>query len=140
MDTLKEVFEGSEPLFEGLYIHDRWDWSVRHPVLRLDFSGGSYCKQGGLHEDVMAQLEDMAEEAGVATRYERAPARFRHLIGALSRQAGQRVVVLIDEYDKPILDALEVPDIARANRELPDHHRRRNFGRQVALSLGLSQP
>ena len=48
----------------------------------------------------------------------RAPRRcFRHLLGALSRQAGQRVVVLVDEYDKPILDALEVPDIARANRD-----------------------
>ena len=117
LDTLKEVFEGNESLFEGLYIRDHWDWSVCHPVLRLDFSGGSYHEQGGLHEDVMAQLDDVAEEAGVATRYERAPARFRHLIGALSRQTGQRVAVLIDEYDKPILDALEVPELARANRD-----------------------
>ena len=117
LDTLKEVFAGNESLFEGLYIRDHWDWSVRYPVVRLDFSGGSYHERGRLHEDVMAQLSDLAEEAGVATRYEHAPACFRHLIGALSRQAGQRVVVLVDEYDKPILDALEVPDIARANRD-----------------------
>lgn len=38
LDTLKELFEGNEPLFVGLHIHDHWDWSVRHPVLRLDFS------------------------------------------------------------------------------------------------------
>ena len=37
VDTLKELFEGNEPLFEGLDVHDRWDWSVRHPVVRLDF-------------------------------------------------------------------------------------------------------
>ena len=37
LDTLKEVFEGNEPLFAGLYIHDHWDWSVRHPVVRLSF-------------------------------------------------------------------------------------------------------
>ena len=37
LDTLKELFEGSEALFTGLHIHDRWDWSVRHPVVRLDF-------------------------------------------------------------------------------------------------------
>ena len=117
LDTLKEVFAGNESLFEGLYIRDHWDWSVRYPVVRLDFSGGSYHERGRLHEDVMAQLNDLAEEAGVATRYEHAAACFRHLIGALSRQAGQRVVVLVDEYDKPILDALEVPDIARANRD-----------------------
>ncbi len=117
LDTLKELFEGNESLFAGLAIHDRWDWSQRYPVLRLDFSGGSYYERGGLREDAMAQLQDLAEEAGVATRYESAPACFRHLLGALSRQAGQRVVVLVDEYDKPILDALEVPDVARANRD-----------------------
>ena len=117
LDTLKEVFEGNKSLFEGLDIHDHWDWSRRYPVVRLDFSGGSYYERGGLHEDAMAQLQDLAEEAGVTTRYESASACFRHLLGALSRQAGQRVVVLVDEYDKPILDALEVPDVARANRD-----------------------
>lgn len=49
----QEVFEGNESLFEGLYIRDHWDWSIRHPVLRLDFSGGSYHEPGSLHEDVM---------------------------------------------------------------------------------------
>ena len=72
LDTLKEMFEGNEPLFEGLAIHDRWDWSRRYPVVRLDFSGGSYYERGGLHEDAMAQLHDLAEEAGVTTRYESA--------------------------------------------------------------------
>ncbi len=42
LDTLKELFEGNEPLFAGLYIHDRWDWSVRHPVLRLSFGSGHF--------------------------------------------------------------------------------------------------
>ena len=116
LDTLKELFEGNEALFRGLAIHDR-DWSVRHPVVRLDFGSGSYLEPGGLHEDVMAQLEAVAEDAGIAPRYATAPVRFRHLIRALRRQAEQPVVVLVDEYDKPILDALETPEIARANRD-----------------------
>ena len=37
LDTCKELFEGDETLFEGLAIHDQWDWSVRHPVVRLSF-------------------------------------------------------------------------------------------------------
>ena len=41
VDTLKELFEGSEELFRGLAIHDGWGWSQRHPVVRLDFSGGT---------------------------------------------------------------------------------------------------
>ena len=117
LDTMKELFEGNRPLFEGLAIHDRWDWSVRHPVLRLDFGSGDYRQAGGLHEDVTAQLDDAAETAGVASRYDSAPVRFRHLIRALARQAGQPVVVLVDEYDKPILDVLDAPETARANRD-----------------------
>ena len=79
--------------------------------------GGSYNEPGGLHEDVMAQLDDEAEAAGIATRHDTAPARFRHLIRALHRQVEHPVVVLVDEYDKPILDALEEPETARANRD-----------------------
>ena len=117
LDTLKEVFEGNQELFEGLYIHDRHDWSQRHPAVRLDFGSGNYQDPSELHEDVMAQLEDLAEEAGIAPRYNIAPARFRHLIRTLSRQRGQPVVVLVDEYDKPILDVLQKREVARAVRD-----------------------
>ena len=41
IDTLSELFRGSEELFRGLAIHDRWDWSVRHPIVRLDFAGAT---------------------------------------------------------------------------------------------------
>ncbi|MDE2737028.1 MAG: ATP-binding protein [Gemmatimonadota bacterium] len=118
LDTLKEVFEGNEPLFEGLYIHDRWDWSVRHPVLRLDFSSGTYQGPDDLREEVAAQLNALEEEAEIIPRDDdTAPARFRRLMKVLHERSGQRVAVLVDECDKPILDALEVPDIARANRD-----------------------
>ena len=117
LDTLKELFEGNEPLFEGLYIHDHWDWSVRHPVLRLDFGIGNFKEPGYVQANVMTQLHTIAEEAGIAPRYDTAPECFGDLIRVLHRQVGQRVVVLVDEYDKPILDALEVPEVARANRD-----------------------
>ncbi len=117
LDTLKELFEGNEPLFEGLAIHDQWDWSVVHPVLRLDFSSGNFKEPGDLHKDVMEQLDAIESEVSVRSSYDTARGRFRHLIQMLHQQIGQRVVVLIDEYDKPILDALEVPEVARANRD-----------------------
>ena len=78
LDTLKELFEGNEPLFEGLHIHGHWDWRVRYPVLRLDFGSGSYGEPGDLHKETMAQLDAIAEEAGIAPRYDTAAARFRH--------------------------------------------------------------
>ena len=117
LDTCKELFEGNEALFEGLAVHERWDWSVRHPVVRLSFGAGNFKQPGYLHVNVMAQLDGVERETGVASRYTTGPERLSHLLEALHRDAGQRVVVLVDEYDKPILDALEVPDIARANRD-----------------------
>ena len=117
VDTLKELFEGNESLFEGLYIHDRWDWSVRHPVVRLDFSGGNFKDPGYVEAALMEQLAAAERRAGVVSEYATAPGRFAFLLEALHDRAGQPVAVLVDEYDKPILDALEVPDIARANRD-----------------------
>ena len=117
LDTLKELFEGNEPLFEGLHIHDYWDWQIRYPVVHLSFGKGNFKDEGYLHANVMAQLHTIAEEAGIAPRYDTAPECFSDLIRVLHRQVGQRVAVLIDEYDKPILDALEVPEVARANRD-----------------------
>ena len=117
LDTLKELFEGNEPLFTGLHIHDRWDWSVRHPVVRLDFGAGHFGEPGYVHASTMAQLAAAAEDAGVPVRYDTAPERFRDLLRALHARTGRRVVVLVDEYDKPILDALEAPAVARGNRD-----------------------
>ena len=117
VDTLKELFEGNEPLFEGLDIHDRWDWSVRHPVVRLDFSAGDFNDPDYLREDVAAQLDAAEEGADIESRYSSGPARFRRLLAALHERTGQRVAVLVDEYDRPILDALGKPELARANRD-----------------------
>ena len=117
LDTLKELFEGNEPLFAGLDIHDHWDWSVRHPVLRLDFSSGNFKEPGYVEATLMEQLAATERRSEVVSEYATAPGRFAALLEALHDQAGQPVAVLIDEYDKPILDALEVPEVARANRD-----------------------
>ena len=116
LDTIKELFEGSEELFRGLAIHDQWDWTPR-PVVRISFGSGDFAEPGYLREDMAAQLEDIEEQAGVGPGEANAPLRFRRLIRALHRRSGQRVAVLVDEYDKPILDALAVPDVAWANRD-----------------------
>ena len=117
LDTLKELFEGNEPLFEGLHIHDHWDWSVRYPVVRLDFGSGNFKEEGYLQANVMEQLAAIERRAKIVSEHTTAPGRFASILEILHAQAGQRVVVLVDEYDKPILDALEVPEIARANRD-----------------------
>ena len=117
LDTLKELFEGNEPLFAGLDIHDHWDWSVRHPVLRLDFSNGNFTEPGYLQANLIDQLTAIERRSGVVAESATVPGRFARQLEGLHERTGQRVAVLIDEYDKPILDALEVPEVARANRD-----------------------
>ena len=117
LDTIKELFEGSEELFQDLDIHNQWDWRLRHPVLRLDFGRGAFGEPGLVGKEALAQLDGIERRAGVEGRYDTAAARFGHLIESLHERAGQRVVVLVDEYDKPILDALGTPELARSNRE-----------------------
>ena len=118
LDTLKEFFEGSEELFAGLYIYDQHDWSKRHPVVRLSFGGGSFVERGLLEANVMEQLAAAERRTGVVPEYLTAAGRFAFLLEALHGQTGRRVAVLVDEYDKPILDALvDMPEVARANRD-----------------------
>ena len=116
LDTIKELFEDNEALFRGLAIHDQWEWGRPHQVLRLDFGSGDYEQPDWLAEDAATQLEAIERRTGTPAGSGSPPARFRRLIAELHERCGQRVVVLVDEYDKPILDALGTPEVARANR------------------------
>ena len=117
IDTLKHLLEGDQELFAGLDAYDHWDWSVRYPVVQLDFAGLNAIRPGDLEEDVLAQLLNLESSAGMQARHTSGPRRLEDLIRSLHRDSGRRVCVLVDEYDKPILDALRDPDLARANRE-----------------------
>ena len=110
LDTLKE-------LFEGLEAYDRWDWSVRYPVVRLEFGRGDYAEPGHLQVNLMAQLDSVDRLTGLRSACNSGPERLARLLEILHTRSGQRVVVLVDEYDKPILDARHKPDIAKANRD-----------------------
>jgi hypothetical protein len=118
LDTLAELFAGNEPLFRGLYCHDKWDWGKKYPVIRISFAEGRLESREGLEAHIADELDANAQRLGLDV-----PAagdshlRFRHLIQAAVKYHGQRVVVLVDENDKPILDNLTEPDIARAMRE-----------------------
>ena len=87
--------------------------TVRHPVVRLSFGSGNFKEPGYVEASLMEQLAAAERRATVVTEYNTAPGRLASLLEARHDQTGQRVAVLIDEYDKPILDALEVPEVAR---------------------------
>ena len=118
LDTLGELFAGSEELFRGLRIHDHWDWDEKHPVVRLSF-GGKYSEPGELGSSIHTQLRIIERNAGLdpAPDTMKPPDRLRDLLDRLRHQTGRQVVVLVDEYDKPILDVLGDPERAKANRD-----------------------
>lgn len=86
-------------------------------MVKLSFGGGHLKDLESLQTSVHEQLLDLEIDSEVQARHQSAAGRLRHLIRALHRQTGQQVAVLVDEYDKPILDALDDPACARANRD-----------------------
>ncbi len=104
-------------LFRGLDIHGHWDWSVTHPVVCLSF-GGKYNEPEEIGGDVIEQLEAVEHEHGSTSvrASNTGPRRLCNILWRLHQATGQRVVVLVDECDKPILDVLDHPERAHANR------------------------
>lgn len=117
IDTLKELFEANEPLFQGLAAEQQWDWSISYPVLRFSFSGGDFSSTEQLSQNINDQLTTHEAAWNINPAHTTYSGRFRHLIQQLKTQTGRGVVVLIDEYDKPILDVLRHADVARSNRD-----------------------
>ena len=117
VDTLKEIFEGNQQLFEGLYIHDKWDWSRRYPVIKIDFAGGVLKSREELDDKIRDILSANASRLGVSYEKSSVSGQFGSLISAAASKYGLRAVVLVDEYDKPLLDNIENPVVAAELRE-----------------------
>jgi hypothetical protein len=116
IDTFAELFEGHRALFEGLAAEDRWDWSRRHPVIRLSFSGGVSPAGTGLAQRIRENLRVNREALGLplpdGLPSDDLSGNFADLIRQAHLRRGERAVVLIDEYDKPILDNIADPVVA----------------------------
>ncbi len=117
LDTLKELFEGNRQLFQGLAAHHQWDWSVTYPVISISFGGGVVRDRPDLEATLHQQLSYHEGRFALPAAFPDIRSRFHELIRLVHAQTGRRVVILVDEYDKPILDRIEEPDAARQIRE-----------------------
>jgi hypothetical protein len=118
ISTLECVFKGQKELFEGLHIYDKWDFEP-YPIIRISFSNIGY-RTKGLLNAIGDTLEEIASEYGIPLFSEKADIAncFKELIKSLFQKYNQQVVILIDEYDKPIIDYLDPEQLhlARENR------------------------
>ncbi len=112
LDTMHELFSGNRALFEGLWIADKWDWSQTFPVIRLSFDA---VKHGlGLEDAINDALHGIAKTYEIELSKTDPGSLFKELIEALVEKTGKQVVILIDEYDKPITDHIDPYDLKKA--------------------------
>ena len=117
MDTLRNIFEANKELFEGLYIYDKYDWSDRYPVIKFSF--GSVRSSEQLINDILDVLKRNAEKLGLnVVETEDYGVLFRDIIQKAYQKFKKPVVILIDEYNKPILDNIDQLNVVKQNREI----------------------
>ncbi|MDR0733517.1 MAG: ATP-binding protein [Dysgonamonadaceae bacterium] len=118
ISTMEAIFKGKKELFEGLYIYDRWDWSLQYPVIRIDWSNIKHATPEEMERSMLLFLKRHAALYQITLVSEYASDCFAELIELLHLKTGQQVVVLIDEYDVPILDAIgATPELMKKTRE-----------------------
>ncbi len=118
ISTFQALFEGRKSLFEGLYIVDKWNWTKTYPVIRIDFAAGSIETREALDKRLLDIFIANQERLDIQCPHHVDMAGcFRELIQQAHDKYGQKVVILIDEYDKPILDQIEKPELAAEIRE-----------------------
>ena len=114
IDTISELFKGSKEYFKGLYIYDKWDWDTKYPVINISFGSGDFSSDETLNERINYIIEDNCDNLDIDYRKHNNLVR---LIKGLYKKYGKKVVILVDEYDKPLLDVITDKPTAIQNRK-----------------------
>ena len=126
LSTLAAYFRGQKELFKGLYLEHAEEVQASHegraaweeyPVLYLDFNTKNYSDEQALAAILNAHLRDWEEAFMLEQREEAPDGRLKDLIQRIYRKTGKQVVILVDEYDKPLLQTMGV------NEELNERYR-----------------
>jgi len=109
LSTIEAFFRGRKELFRGLYIYDRdWDW-VEHPVFHLALNGQDYSSVSNLDDTLNYYIAEWEKAYGIPAdpTIKTPEVRFANCIRRASEVTGRQVVILIDEYDQPLLHNIE---------------------------------
>ncbi|AEH44325.1 AAA-ATPase [Thermodesulfatator indicus DSM 15286] len=117
LDTLRQAFLAKKELFQGLYLENNWDWAIKYPVIYISFGSGVHRSVQELQETENVILKKHEEKYQIQSDFSSIKDRFADIIEKIYQKYGQKVVVLIDEYDKPILDNINKIEIATEIRE-----------------------
>ena len=126
ISTLENYFLGRKELFRGLAIDSLEKEWKEYPVFHLDFNGGNYDKDGELENRILGSLETWENQWGKDPINKELGARIAHVLKQAHEKSGRRAVVLVDEYDKPLLDVMDTDYTGLLNgkeTKLEDIHR-----------------
>ena len=142
LSTLKAVFEGKKELFKGLAIYDKpYDWKP-YPIIHLSFGDYNVMSDAvrELPDYLMAKVQRIAQEYSIRLEGGTPGLCFGYLIDQLSKQ--DQVVILVDEYDKPILDNISSPDVKKIQQCLKGFYsvlKDRNTQERLLFVTGVSK-
>ncbi len=118
LDTIKDIFESKKELFKGLYIYDKWNWEITHPVIHISFGAGVVKSIDDLDLTIQELIEDSERRLDVYCKTNIQHKKcLRELIRVAYQKYNQKVVILIDEYDKPILDNVTNKELSKEIRD-----------------------
>ncbi|UQB43281.1 ATP-binding protein [Thiomicrospira microaerophila] len=118
LDTLRNIFEGNKHFFTDLAIENQWDWDVSYPVIRVSFASGKIENREQLDHRLLRILKQNQQELNIECEEPDSVAGcFEELIRKAHAKYNQKVVVLVDEYDKPILDNITNTVVAKQIRD-----------------------
>ncbi len=117
LDTLHNLFEGKQNLFADLAAEHTHDWSKTHPVIHIEFTEGNFRNEESLRLSIINAINENEKRLGVSAESPEPAIRFPQLIRETAKKYNANVVILIDEYDKPILDNMDQPEMAILARE-----------------------
>ena len=122
LSTLEAYFLGKKELFKGLALEELEKQNAEpwteYPVLKISFGGGSYETNERLKERLDAIVSEFEKKFGIEKAFKDSGERFNSVIKSVYEKTGKKLVILIDEYDKPILDALYTDDEEKNRQEL----------------------
>ncbi len=119
IDTLSDLFQGKKDLFKGLAVNNKWAWDRHYPVINISLNTGSFSTKEGIESRILQILEINKQHLNVVCSKPRdIPHCFTELIAAVYEKYQQKVAILIDEYDKPILDNITNKNQALVAREI----------------------
>ncbi len=117
LDTLRNIFEGNKQHFKGLAIEDKWDWDKKHPVIHISFVKGMIESREDLDRSIMRTLKENQTRLGIECGSDLSHEDyFNTMIQECYKKYQEKVVILVDEYDKPILDSIANEEVAKEIR------------------------